>query len=180
MAKITTGLVRLSYANIFQPAVTPSGDEKYSASLIIPKDSNTVDIVKKEMKRMLADPEVKRILGNSTKFTHELLRDGDEKGDDAYAGSYFINAKANIDHRPKVFTKDMVECADPEEVYSGCYVQAVISLYAYNKGGNKGIGASLIAIRKIKDGEHFSGLAVSADDFDNSLLPEGLGDDDLI
>lgn len=35
--KMTTGLVRLSYAHLFQPAEDLSGHEKYSASLIIRK-----------------------------------------------------------------------------------------------------------------------------------------------
>jgi hypothetical protein len=72
-----------------------------------------------------------------------------------------------------------VEIADPNEIYSGCYVQAVLNLYAYNKNGNSGIGASLLGIRKIKDGEPLTGSHVSDDDFDDSLL-EGDGLDDLM
>lgn len=59
---------------------------------------------------------------------------------------------------------------DPEEVYSGCYVQAVLTLYVYNTSGNKGIGVSLNAIRKIKDGERLAGTVVSESDWDDSLL----------
>ena len=62
--KMTTGLVRLSYAHLFQPAEDLSGHEKYSASLIIPKGSNTVAIYKDHVKTLLADPEAKAILKN--------------------------------------------------------------------------------------------------------------------
>ena len=37
--KVVTGIVRLSYANVWEPkAVTEGAKEKYSVSLIIPKD----------------------------------------------------------------------------------------------------------------------------------------------
>lgn len=165
--KMTTGLVRLSYAHLFQPAEDLSGHEKYSASLIIPKGSNTVSIYKDHVKTLLADPEAKAILKNLSG-----VDDGDEKrpDDDAYAKAYYVNAKANTDHRPKILDRDRNEIVDPEEVYSGCYVQAVLTLYVYNTSGNKGIGVSLNAIRKIKDGDRLAGTVVSESDWDDSLL----------
>lgn len=175
--KFTTGLVRLSFAHIFQPAPDLNGNDKYSASLIIPKKSQTANRLKQAIADMLADPEIKKNLGKGN--IRNPLRDGDEKDDEAYADSYFINAKSNPDHKPKVLDKDRQEVVDPSEVYSGCYVQAVVSLYPYNKGVNKGIGVSLLAIRKIKDGKAFTGSVVSDTDFDDSLL-EGDDLDDLM
>ena len=176
--KFTTGLVRLSYPHIFRPAETLNGDMKYSASLIVPKNSDTVKRVKQVVQELMAKPETKQLMGK-TKPKYELLRDGDEKEDPAYEGAYFINAKSNEDHPPKVMDRDRVEVADPNEVYAGCYVQAIISIYAYNKNGNSGVGASLLGIRKIKDGEPLTGSVVSDSDFDDSLL-EGDGLDDLM
>ena len=37
MSKVVTGVVRLSYAHVWEPASINGGDEKYSVSLIIPK-----------------------------------------------------------------------------------------------------------------------------------------------
>ena len=40
---ITTGEVRLSYVNVFEPSADPSGNLKYSAMLLIPKsDTKTI------------------------------------------------------------------------------------------------------------------------------------------
>lgn len=169
--KVTTGLVRLSYAHLFTPTPNLNGELKYSSAIIVPKKSNTVGIITEKMEELLNDPETKRVLGKG-RLSRELLRDGDEEkpDDDAYTGCYFFNANANPDHKPKVLDKDRQEIVDPDEVYSGCWAQAVISLYPYNKGGNKGIGAGLLAIRKIKDGERLSGSSVSDEDFDDSLL----------
>ena len=36
--KVVTGVVRLSYANVWEPASIKGGTPKYSVSLIIPKD----------------------------------------------------------------------------------------------------------------------------------------------
>jgi hypothetical protein len=176
--KFTTGLVRLSYPHIFRPGETLNGDMKYSASLIIPKNSETAKRANKVVLDLMAKPETKQILGK-TKPKYELLRDGDEKEDPAYEGAYFINAKSNEDHPPKIMDKDRVEVADPNEVYAGCYVQAIISIYAYNKNGSSGLGATLLGIRKIKDGEPLTGSVVTESDFDDSLL-EGDGLDDLM
>ena len=35
--KVVTGLVRLSYANVWEPKSINGGDPKYSCSIIIPK-----------------------------------------------------------------------------------------------------------------------------------------------
>ena len=176
--KFTTGLSLLSYAHVLKPAETLNGDMKYSASLVFAKNSDTAKRAKEAVAELLANEEVKKLMGK-TKIKYELLRDGDEKDDKNYEGCYFINAKANEDHKPKVMDRDRVEIVDPNEIYSGCYVQAVLNLYAYNKNGNSGIGASLLGIRKIKDGEPLTGGHVSDEDFDDSLL-EGDGLDDLM
>ena len=38
--KVVTGVVRLSYANVWEPKSINGGAEKYSVSLIIPKSDN--------------------------------------------------------------------------------------------------------------------------------------------
>ena len=176
--KITTGLVRLSYPHLFKPAATLNGDMKFSASFLIPKDSKTAERLKEAVADIMKSPEYKEKVGK-TKVKHELLRDGDEKEDPAYAGMYYVNAKSNEDHKPRVLSKDREDIVDPNEVYAGCYVQAVMSLYPYNKSGNAGIGASLLAVRFIKDGEPLTGSVVTDDDWDDSLI-EGDGLDDLM
>ena len=46
--KVITGKVRFSYANVWEPKSINGGDEKYSVSLIIPKnDTKTINDIKK-------------------------------------------------------------------------------------------------------------------------------------
>ncbi len=170
--KFTTGLTRLSYAHIFQPAPDLNGSMKYSASIILQKtDEKTHKRYKATIDKMLVDPEVIKILGSGG-HPQLPLHDGDvERADDAaYKNAWYFNAKANPEHKPRVLDLNKEEVIDPSEVYSGCYVQAVLSFYPYNKGGNRGIGCSLGAIRKIKDGPPLTGIVISDNDFDDSLL----------
>lgn len=169
--KFTTGLVRLSYANIWQPKAFDGGVPKYSASLLIAKsDEKSVKRINDLFKSMMQDEDVISVLGKNTKNIDLPLRDGDLREDSNYHDQYYLNAKANESYPPKIFNFEREEVVDKAEVYSGCYVQAVLTFYPYNKNGNKGIGVSLGAIRKIKDGEPFSSAGASASDFDDDLI----------
>lgn len=175
--RFTTGKCRLSYVHLFQPHADLSGNEKYSVSLIIPKsDEKNVDRYKALMDQMMKDAEIKnKLKGNGS--VHMPLRDGDleRSNDAAYENNWYINAKSNPDHKPRVYIIENgkpVEALDPNDIYSGCYAQAILNFYAYNKGGNKGIGCSVAAVFKVADGQPLTGSSVSGDDFDASLLGE--------
>jgi hypothetical protein len=178
--KISTGLVRISYANIWEPKETPSGTMKYSCALLIDKnDKKTLDRISDALKAVKNDPASKEKWGKTGNLRMPV-RDGDteKEGDPNYAGHYFINANANEGNPPKIFDKDRNEIIDRNEVYSGCYCQAVISFYAYSASGNKGIGCGLNGLRKIRDGEPLGGVHISADDFDDDALGANGADSD--
>lgn len=174
---VLTGPVRLSYANIWEPRPPMNGGKPvYSASLIISKDDDkTLRAIKTKIKAMLTNPKVIEKVGGSANIHSKRLRiplrdgDADRPEDEAYANSYFINAKSGETNPPKIFDRRGNEIIDKAEVYSGCYVRAIIQFYGYNRSGNIGIGAGLIAIQKWKDGEALGGVSVSASDFDDGF-----------
>jgi pectin methylesterase-like acyl-CoA thioesterase len=54
--KVVTGIVRLSYANVWEPKSINGGKEKYSVSLIIPKsDKKTIDAINKAVDAAIED-----------------------------------------------------------------------------------------------------------------------------
>ena len=61
-------------------------------------------------------------------------------------------------------------------MYSGCYAKVKIGLFSYSASGNKGIGAGLEVIQKVRDGERLSGgnstdgFEILSDDDDDSFL----------
>lgn len=175
--EILTGVVRLSYANIWEPRAPMNGGKPvYSASLIISKDDDkTLRAIKAKIKAMMTNAKVIEKVGGSANIHSKRLRiplrdgDADRPGDEAYSNSYFINVKASETQRPKIFDRHGNEIIDKAEVYSGCYVRAIIQFYGYNRSGNFGIGAGLVALQKWKDGDALGGVSVSASDFDDGF-----------
>lgn len=156
---------RLSYANIWEARQSMEGDKmQYSCCLLIPKsDTATVQRIQAMMTKIEAEAVGTKWGGKKpVSYAHPLLRDGDtdptKGGDSNYAGCWFMNAKANADHRPQIVDQSCNPCMDRDEVYSGCYANVKVSIYAYNhpKGG-KGISAGLVAIQKTKDGPRLGG-----------------------
>lgn len=179
--KVITGLVRLSYAHLFEPtSIDGKGDKKYSVSLLIPK-SDTETIA-----RIEAAVEAAKDLGKSKwggKIPAKLklpLRDGDEERSDdaAYVGHYFINASSKT--KPGVVDRNKQPVLDQEEVYSGCYGRASINFYPFDTSGNKGIAAGLNNVQKLKNGEALSGKPSAEEDFAEVLELELDDDDDLL
>ena len=164
-AKVVTGKVRFSYANVFSPKAAQEGaTPKYSVSIIIPKsDTETIAKINKAFEEVKAASAA--VFGGSVpKLLKGGLRDGDaEKDDAAYANSYFINA--NSVNKPGVVDQDLNPIIDPSEFYSGCFGRASITFYPYNSNGSKGIACGLNNIQKTEDGGKLGGGSNAADDF---------------
>lgn len=152
---------RLSYAHIWEPKqVNGTGDSKYSCCLLIKKnDTAAVAKLRAVIEAVKTDPKALAKWGGSVpKNLKTPLRDGDaEKDDDAYAGCWFLNASANENRRPCIIDRACNEVLDQNEVYSGCYANVKIGMFAYNASGSKGISAGLEVIQKVRDGERLSG-----------------------
>nr|WP_216086465.1 DUF2815 family protein [Sporosarcina newyorkensis] len=165
--KVITGVVRLSYANVWEPKSINGGKEKYSVSVIIPKsDTKTLEAIEKAVDAAIEDGRGK--FGGKIPNKQSLklpLRDGDidRPDDEAYADSYFVNA--NSITPPQVVDKDINPILERSEIYSGVYARVSISFYAFNSSGNRGIACGLGNIQKIKDGEPLGGRTDAAVDF---------------
>ena len=173
--KVVTGLVRLSYANIWEPVSVDGGKPKYSVSLIIPKDDkDTIDRINKAIDAAIEAGASKFGGKIPNKAALKLpLRDGDlERDDEAYKNSYFVNANSSIP--PQIVDNTVQPILDRSEVYSGCYARVSVNFFAFNSNGNKGIACGLGNIQKVRDGEPLGGKSTAADDFAT------LADDDFL
>ena len=163
--KVITGKVRFSYANVWEPKSINGGDEKYSVSLIIPKnDTKTINDIKKAIEVAKQDGKAK-FGGIIPANLKNPLRDGDidRPDDEAYKDSYFINA--NSKDKPQIVDKNVKPILDQSEVYSGCYGRASITFYAFNSNGNKGIACGLGNLQKLAEGDALSGRSKAEDEF---------------
>ena len=173
--KVVTGVVRLSYANVWEPASINGGTPKYSVSLIIPKDDEkTLPAINAAIDAAIKEGAPK--FGGKIPNRAALklpLRDGDtERDDDAYKGSYFVNANSTT--APQIVDRTVQPILDRAEVYSGCYARVSINFYAFNTNGNRGVACGLGNIQKVKDGDPLGGKSSAAADFATEL------DDDFL
>jgi hypothetical protein len=176
--KVVTGLVRFSYANLFEPkAVEGSEEKKYSMSIIIPKSD------KATLKKINAAIEAAKTAGATKlgkigpKFKLPL-RDGDEEkpDDEAYENSYFIGCTSKT--KPGVVDKNKDKITNEEDIKSGDYGYVSINFYPFNTNGNKGIAAGLNNVMKVKDGEALSGRTTAEEDFADVTVDDE--DDDML
>ena len=165
--KVVTGVVRLSYANVWEPKSINGGAEKFSVSLIIPKaDTKTLGAIQKAIDAAIDEGRGKFGGKVPSKATLKLpLRDGDvdRLDDEAYTNCYFVNA--NSSSAPEIVDKSLNPVLNRSEVYSGVYARVSINFYAFNSNGNRGIACGLGNIQKVRDGEPLGGKTSASDDF---------------
>jgi len=179
--QVITGPVRLSYLHVFKPFAQQEGQEpKYSACLLIPKgDSTTVKAIK-------AACEAARLASAALfqgKVPEKLrlpLHDGDGEmpnggsyPEEAH-GMYVLNCSSK--QQPGVVDRHLNQIMDQTELYSGCWGRVDLNFYAYNTSGNRGIGAGLNNIQKVRDDEPLGGGRSNPKDVFDALEDE---EDDL-
>ena len=175
--RVKTGKVRISFPHLFE-VYEKSG--KYQAQLMIPKESDTETILYKAIENAKADGKT-RLWGGKIPGGLKLnIKDGDQPDGEGETypeneGCILITAKTGS--KPAVFDTDGGEIFDQEDMYAGCYVQAIFDVYPYNND-SKGIAFALSGVKKVADGQRLGGggYKAGADDFDE--VEEG--DEDLM
>lgn len=178
--KVITGLVRLSFAHLLEPAEDMGGKLKYSTQIWIPKeDTTTLGKIENAIEAAKESGKSKWN-GKIPANLNMPLRDGDEEFDDdgnpKVPGHYFMNC-ASVG-KPGIIDRWKQPVDDPEKVYSGVYARVSINAFGYSAAGNKGISFGLNNVQIIKDGEYLGGRASADSDFDEFELDEE--DDDLM
>ena len=169
--KITIKNARLSFPDLFEPHPFKPGDApKYKATFLVPKGTDqakaidaAIAAVAKEKWPKTWEKVLASIKGNANKF---CWQDGETKTYDGYEGMMAFSAGNKA--RPTVIDRDKSPLSkDDGKPYAGCYVNAVVEIFAYDNSGN-GISASLGGVQFVRDGEAFSGgRPASADEFED-------------
>ena len=174
---------RISFANIWEPKSIQGSEEKYSVSCIIPKsDKNTLTKIQNAIEAAKEVGKMKRFGGKIPANLRTPLRDGDidRPDDEAYANAMFLNANAK--EAPQIVDRKVQPIRDPMDCGSGDYCNVSVNFFAYNVNGNRGIGAGLGNIQKIKSGERLAGKVSASSEFavmeDDGEIPFG-SDDEL-
>lgn len=173
--------VRLSYPAIFKKKAQKNGELKYVASFVFPKDDEKL---KKKIEKAYEEVCKEKFNGKVPAFKGYKypIRDGDEPKDDGedrgpeYEGMFFLNAKS--DKAPVLMNgkKERI-IEDDGTLYGGCYVNAIVRLYAVNNEDVKGVFVSLEGIMYAGKGEAFGAAAISEDEFGDFEDAEDDGDE---
>lgn len=171
---------RLSFVKLFRPESYMGGEPRYAVALLIPKENkNTINKIKEAIEKAKQDGMKKHGWTSGTVKNTNFktpLHDGDIKFEEnsslyeAYEGCMFMNASNR--KRPVLIDLDG-EPLTEEELYSGCWGNCILSIYPFDKGGGKGVSASIRGVQKYKDDVNLGGDApVTEDSFSD------FGDDD--
>ncbi|MDE2096275.1 MAG: DUF2815 family protein [Patescibacteria group bacterium] len=159
-----TPIARLSYPALFEArgvAGDPTSVPKFGTTLIF-------DTVSK------GDPQFKTLMGRMVQAVEELgkadprlskrrdwrkpFRDGaeGEYADRAGYGEGTVFIRATSSRAVPCVDRQLQAITDAEKLYPGCYVRAIVSLYAYGgekTKGNYGISFGLRGLQFVKDGD---------------------------
>lgn len=163
MAKIKMQGVRLSFPNLFNTAKFGGEDTgKYEGTFILDKKIHKdviADIIKAI--EVLSKEELK----SKIPADKLCLKDGDESARAENHGMYTL--KASTKKRPLVINRDQSPITESDNiVYAGCYVNAIVTLWAQNNQFGKRINAQLDGVQFSHGGEPFGDGAVSVNEFD--------------
>jgi len=163
MSKVKIAAARLSFPCLFTHSqFNGESTGKYEATFILDKVDHAKQIA--EIQNIIANmmkTDLKTKLG-SDKL---CLKDGDEQGRPEYEGKMTI--KASTKKRPVIINRDKSPVTEEDGViYGGCYVNAVMSLWAQSNGYGKRINASLDGVQFVRDGDAFGEGAIGVSEFD--------------
>ena len=173
--KIKLSNVRLSFASLFNKASFNGQETKFEGTFLIDKKSGKKDIVKLQtaVKSLIAE----KLEGVKLKSDKICIKDGDLEDYEGYEGTMSVKASNNV--RPTIINKDKSQLSDEDGViYSGCYVNAVIELWAQDNNYGKRINANLLGVQFVKDGDNFGTGAKVASDDDFDDISDGSEEDD--
>lgn len=154
--------VRLSFPALFQPKTGPEAGSKpaYSAVFILDKKTNAKDIeaIKAGMTKIAAESFKGKIPPKN------CLHDGSEKPElDGYGdGVMYVSARSEK-RQPVVDNRKIAMSEDDPRMYAGCYVNAVVRLWAQDNKYGKRVNASLGPVQYVRPGKPFGGTFIDPD-----------------
>lgn len=180
--KLKLSDVRLAFPALFE-AKTVNGEGKpaFSAVLLIDPADKQIKTINAAIEACAKDKwgaKAEVMLKQLRAADKVCLHDGDLKASyEGFPGNLYVSARNAV--RPTVLNSDKTPLVAADgKPYAGCYVNAVLDLWAQDNNFGKRINATLSGIQFLRDGDSFTGGgAASEDEFDD--VSEGATADDL-
>lgn len=175
--------VRIAFPHIFEPKANEKGELQFSAAFIFPPDHKGIpglEAVIQEVGKAKWGVKWPQIYKELKAGDRLPVHNGDSKASlTGYEGNLFVNAYNKV--RPLVLDRDKSPLtAQDGKPYSGCYVNAILDVWAMENQYGKRINCQLQGVQFVKDGEAFAGGGVAATDADFEEIEDGADADDLV
>lgn len=177
--------VRLSFADLFTAKpFAPGQKATYRASFILdpanPVHAKSIAEIKAAMSKLAAEAFPGEKLGAD----RLCLKNGNTKPYDGWKDMIILTASNTV--RPVVVDRhrNPVTESDKGAPYSGCYVNASVTLWTQNNSFGKRINCNLRGVQFVRDGQAFGVAPVDAEDEFEALdeteaAPGGADDFDI-
>jgi hypothetical protein len=161
---VMTPKFRVSYPSVFKPRRNNlSQKDEYSVQALFAKGQDLTELKK------AVQAEVEKKWGTDrSKWPKNLKLPFKDQGDrekevdgkmilpDGYEkGAVYLNLKST--RQPGLVDQKKQDILDETQFYAGCYARAVVSVFAFDKSGSRGVSLGLEHLQKMADGEPFSG-----------------------
>lgn len=164
---------RIAFAQHLFEMGTVGGEGKpaYSSTFIIPTEHPAcaeLRAAEEQVAKEKWSAKAPGILTSIRAAGKGVIKDGDSKAEyDGFPGNMFISARSDK-ARPTTVDRDKspIIAADGK-IYSGCYVNGFIEVWAQDNSYGKRINAQLLGVQFSRDGDSFGGGArpVDPDEF---------------
>lgn len=182
--KIVLKNVRCAFLKVFKAEAVKGSDKKtFGGSFLLDPTDPQVAAINKAINETAKEKwgaKADAILKQMRAADKVCLHDGATKAQyDGFDGMLFVSATSPT--RPLALNRDKTPVTEEDgTLYSGCYVNASIELWAQDNDFGKRVNAQLGGVQFVRDGDHFgAGSAADENDFDD--LGEGADtEDDVI
>lgn len=180
MSKVIIRNARLAFPDLFTAVqYQGSGPFQYRATFLVEPSNPSKSLIDAAIKSVASEKwgaKAAAILPAILAAPNKCcFADGNLKAYNGYAGNWALTATRNQDAgAPVIVDRDKSPLAAASgKLYSGCYVNATVDIWAQDNQFGKGVRATLINVQFVKDGESFGGaVAASADDLEELEFDE--------
>lgn len=161
---------RLAFADIFEAKAIMESKPRFSATFLISKTDRQVKEIEKYIEQIANEKwgaKASAILKQLYASGRVAFYDGDTKDYDGFADTMAINASSKA--RPSIADRDKTVLVEEDgKPYAGCYVNAIIDIWAQDNKYGKRINATLAGVQFVEHGDAFSGSRpASLDEFED-------------
>jgi len=178
--KVKTPKGRISFPSVFVKSGMQGAEPKYRCTIIFDETTDLTEL--KELAARAAREKWgdKLPTGFRSPFRKGTSRQREDKSFPDGFSEKTVDITATSTRRPVVGDVNRDEItAESDEFYGGCFGKLIVTAFAYDKGGNKGVSFGLLGAQKLEDGPAFGGARASLEDFDGPAAPAAGAKDPL-